>query len=200
LRKEVEAGKPLREIAEGLGRTTDAVRVRGQSLGLKFGKGCHRWDSDADKALREAFGAGLPWNEIVKSKLSGQSRSAANVHARKLGLPKRYLPWTESDDAAIRKGGTAREIAERLPGRSLTAVQNRMRVVRTDKQTHKPWTKEEDVLLRELVGVGGKTWTEIAAEFSGRTEAAVATRARSHLRVNLHARVPSTSSPEGVDA
>jgi hypothetical protein len=131
--------------------------------------------------------AGESWKAIAE-KLPGRCGDKAMARAKRLGLKRGEqqveVGWREAEDEIIRAGVAAgegsAEIAERLPGRTMKAVEHRrtalkIGVGRGEPRVCEPWTEAEDAALRESFA-SGKTWKEIAEDFPGRTQSAVSAR------------------------
>jgi sugar phosphate isomerase/epimerase len=200
IRAGVEAGKSWREIAEGLpGRTFFATKRHGMKLGMKHHGG---WTAEEDATLRAGVEAGAPW-ETIAEKLPNRTVQASRYRARQLGIErsekKVFVAWTEAEDEEIRAGVAAgernAEIAERLPGRTMGAVEGRRTRLLKGERTldalrdslreqgesvREFWTEAEDAALREGFA-SGKSWKEVAKDFPRRTQPAVETRARKRL-------------------
>jgi hypothetical protein len=90
-----------------------------------------------------------------------------------------HVPWTEAEDEEVRAGVAAglaaAEIAKRLPGRTLMAVQTRKTPLGVGQQVKERWTQAEDAALRNGFEPG-KSWKEIDEGVPGRTLRAVETR------------------------
>jgi hypothetical protein len=177
------------EISEGLpGRTILATQTRGLRLGLKHRDRGIPWTADEDATLRAGVEAGEMWNTIAE-KLPGRTAKASERRATQLGIERSekqvHVAWTEAEDGEIRggvaAGETTAEIAERLPGRTLSAVQARRAALREgDHPVAERWTEAEDAALREGFA-SGKKWKEVAEGLPGRTMKSVAARGNKQL-------------------
>jgi hypothetical protein len=109
--------------------------------------------------------------------------------ARTLGIERSekrvHVAWTEAEEEEIRAGvaagETIEEIAKRLPGRTLRAVEDRRAALREgERPVVERWTGAEDAALREGFE-SGKTWKEIADGLPGRTRNAAQIRGNQAL-------------------
>jgi hypothetical protein len=185
LRAGIEAGKSWTEVGEDLpGRTIGAMKRRGHLLGVKHGEAGIPWAADEDTTLRVGVEAGESWKALAE-KLPGRTVVESKSRAKVLGMERRgrsvVVAWTEAEDeevrAGIAAGETVKEIAGRLPGRTLPAVMDRrLRLLDNQPRVLKRWTEAEVAVLREGIEAG-KTWKEIAKDIPGRTEKAAQSRA-----------------------
>jgi hypothetical protein len=190
IRAGFEGGKSWKEISGGIpGRTWIAARNRGVKLGLKLREAGIPWTADEDARLRAGVEAGESWNTIA-GELPGRNGVMAKERARRLkierGEKQVQVAWTEAEDAEIRAGvaagETTKEIATKLPGRTLSAVEARTSRLREDGGVRERWTEAEDAALREGFA-SGKSWKEIAKDFPGRTQEAVKKRGQKQLKL-----------------
>jgi hypothetical protein len=189
IRGGIEAGRSWKEISECLpGRTFFATKKRGHALGLKHREGDNAWTADEDATLRAGVEAGEPWKTIAAT-LPGRTACASKDRAKMLGIERSekqvHVAWTEAEDAEIRAGVAAgeatAEIAKRLPGRTLRAVELRRAALREgEPPVAERWTEAEDAALREGFE-SRKSWKEIAEGVPGRTMNAVAARGINQL-------------------
>jgi hypothetical protein len=191
IRAGVEAGRPWKEISEGLpGREFFATKTRGEVLGLKHWEVDVPWTADEDARLRAGVEAGESWKEISDG-LPGRTDLATKHRGIVLGLQhgEARVPWTADEDARLRAGVEAGEswsrIVEELPGRGARAAELRAMRLKIERSEILviPWTEAEDGELRAGVA-GGKTNEEIAARLPDRTPLAVKAR-RFALRGSL---------------
>jgi hypothetical protein len=152
-----------------------------------------------DATLRAGIEAGECWSRIAE-KLPGRNGDMVRLRAERLGIERGekqvHVPWTEAEDEGIRAGVIAgeatTEIAKRLPGRTLAAVERRRTALREgERRVVERWTEAEDAALREAFGAR-KSWKEIAEGLPGRTEGAAARRGVRRLGLKRHD--PSGSS------
>jgi hypothetical protein len=151
------------------------------------------WRPDEEATLRRSVEAGDSWAS-VSALLPGRTAIACKTRAQVLGISRgqrrksdrRANAWTPAEDEVIRAGiaagETSSEIAERLPDRTLKAVEGRRFLVKgkAEPRVTNQWTQAEDSALREGFALG-RRWKEIAEELPGRTAEAAATRARKEL-------------------
>jgi hypothetical protein len=182
-------GVAVREIAERLGRTVDAVNVRRVYLDIPSRRARASWSEREDAVLAAATRAGLPaW--VVAERL-GRPLGQVRWRRRALGLAvSAARPYSAADDAAIRvifrDDGDVQELAARL-GRSPEAL--RLRAVKLGvyrPARRRRWSAGEDAAVRDGYD-SGLSCERIARELPGRTPAAVAARARK-LGLATHAR------------
>jgi hypothetical protein len=184
-----QEGVAVREIAERLGRTIDAVNVRRLHLEIPSRRARASWSKREDAVLAAATRAGLPAWAVAER--MGRPIGQIRWRRRVLGLAASAArPYSAADDAAIRATfrdhADLQELAARL-GRSPEAL--RLRAAKLG--LHRPvrrrrWSASEDAVVRDGYG-SGLTCTEIARELPGRTPAAVAARA-GKLGLATHAR------------
>jgi hypothetical protein len=140
------------------------------------------WTADEDATLRAGVEAGEGWKTIAE-KLPGRNEATTRLRANLLGIERSegrvHIAWREAEDEEIRAGvaagETTAEIAKRLPGRTLKAVETRRAVLGEGGYVKERWTEAEDAALREGFE-SGKTWKEIAAGLPSRTGNAVRVR------------------------
>jgi len=165
------------------------------------------WTAEEDALIRAAF-ATAPVKLARIARQMGRERASVRAHARKLGLnapPKRPqapvttqearrlargLPryrgaWTAEEDAILREVWTSgapflMATASVRLGRSLCAVKTRARKIGVVAPQGRPWTEEEDTIIRRLwadpVAKGVRLASAVGA--TGRTRAAVMDRAK----------------------
>ena len=145
--------------------------------------------------------------------MPGRSVEAVSCRAGRLGLhlTERRLeepvreskPWTAAEDDVIKdavESGAAtlwEEIADRLPGRTKSAVKKRGRglgLQLSKTRAPVPWSEEEDAALREAVAEGANSWEEVAEAIASRDDSAPdrgahAVKQRGH-RLGLFVRLP----------
>jgi hypothetical protein len=139
LRVGLEGGESWQAIAAGLpGRTAYGSEHRARQLGLERETPpmvVEAWTEAEDEVIRAGVAAGEATNEIAK-RLPGRTPSA--LASRRVVLGERPVTegelrvlqrWTDAEDAALREcfesGRSWREIAEKLPGRTMFAVKTR---------------------------------------------------------------------------
>jgi hypothetical protein len=182
-------GVAVREIAERLSRTVDAVNARRLHLEIPSRRARASWSQNEDAVLAGATRAGLPaW--VVAQRLGrpvGQIRWRRRA-LRLAGSPAR--PYSPADDAAIRAvfrdRGDVQSLALRL-GRSPEALRLRAAKLGLYRPARRRrWSAGEDATVRDGYD-SGLSCAEIARELPGRTPAAVAARA-GKLGLATHAR------------
>jgi hypothetical protein len=182
-------GAAVRDIAERLGRSEDAVNARRRHLAIAARRVRVAWSEREDAVLSAATQVGLPASLIAErlARPIGQAR----WRRRALGLVSPAArPYTEDEDAAIRatvaSDASVEALAGRL-GRSSGALRLRAAKLGLLRPTRRRrWAPSEDAALRDGYD-SGLSCREIARELSGRTPAAVAARARK-LGLATHAR------------
>ncbi|KAL1543502.1 transcription factor MYB3R-5-like [Salvia divinorum] len=117
----------------------------------------------------------------VSRKLSGPTRRSSKAN------------WTEEEDNILRdavhkyEGKSWKKIAGCLPGRTDVQCLHRWQKVINPDLVKGPWSKEEDVILIELVErSGGKKWSEIAEQLPGRTGKQCRERWNNHLKPEIN--------------
>ena len=105
--------------------------------------------------------------------MNPESPASSPIDEKKKSTPFRRK-FTQEEDDKIRylveeKGMTNwSEIAELVQNRTTKQCRDRYNNYLSPGITNKPWTNEEDDLLREKVREMGNKWTEIALFFNGR--------------------------------
>jgi len=190
-------GVAVREIAERLGRTVDAVNARRVHLEIRSRRARASWSEREDVVLAAATRAGLPaW---VLAERLGRPLGQIRWRRRALGLAAPAArPYSAADDEAIRlvfrDDRNVQELAARL-GRSPEAL--RLRAVKLGAYRparRRRWSAGEDAAVRDGYD-SGLSCAEIARELPGRTPAAVTARARK-LGLATHARRWTTLDDE----
>ena len=160
--------KKPEEIAKILGRTRPAVILKAIKLGLQSPR---TWTIEADAYLIRNY-----------HRMTCEEIADVYAHAHDLGLKKNKM-WTSKDVFLLGKiyPDVSPQDASRILNRSVDSLRSKIKKVQTPNwQTQfekkgKRWTKEEDDALRQLYhSVPNKG----IAEFIGRSEQAVAARAR----------------------
>ena len=97
--------------------------------------------------------------------------------------------WTDAEDKLIRQwvssvGKQWKDIAEKLPGRSVDAVRQRYRRIEAGSSSGgslEVWTEKEDEIVLRAVAEVGTHWVHIAEVLPGRSDDAVRNRYRDKL-------------------
>jgi hypothetical protein len=138
--------------------------------------------------IRAGLEAKESW-QTTADELPGRSIQAAKQRAdRNRRRGKRvHVRWMAADDEVVRAGvaagETSEKITERLPGRTLCAVQTRRVVLREgERRAVERWTEAEDAALRASFR-SGKSWKEVAEGLPARTTMAIKKRAPTVLRL-----------------
>ena len=129
LLRELYPVQSLKELAEQLGRSPEAVRVRARAMGLWKESGRKVWSNEDDKLLKKMY----PKNtmQAISDKL-GWSLSSVQNRARELGLRKRpsyshYPRWSAKEIELLKKlypHRNSQEVADKI-GRSVGMVRAR---------------------------------------------------------------------------
>lgn len=136
------------EIAERIGRTDGACRLRAQVLGLR--RPAQGWTATEDVALREGWGK-VRTRELARR--LGKSPGAVKQRARRLGLDSGWH-YTAADKSLVRElypTHTAEQIAARV-GRSVASVYRLAHRLGLHKHPH--WTDEEIDAVSDLNAEG----------------------------------------------
>jgi uncharacterized protein YabN with tetrapyrrole methylase and pyrophosphatase domain len=146
-------------------------------------KVCVAWTEAEYEGLRAGVAAGEATTEIAK-RLPQRTLAAVQHHRGAMTgfVPRAVERWTGAEEdelrAGVAAGETSEEIAKRLPGRTLAAVQYHRRAMREgDRRVVERWTEAEEAELRAGVAAG-ETSEEIAKRLPERTLAAVQHRRR----------------------
>jgi hypothetical protein len=191
------AGAAVREIAERLGRSEDAVNARRRHLAIAARRARVAWSQREDAVLAAATRAGLPaW--VVAERL-GRPVEQVRWRRRALGLAARPARvYTPAEDAAIRAAMASGESLEALAARLRRSHGGlRLRAAKLgllDPIRRRRWAPAEDAVVRDGYD-SGLSCHEIARELRGRTPAAIAARARL-LGLATHARRWTTTDDE----
>ena len=175
LRAQWPAGVPDRVIAERLGRTAVAVQIRATKLGLRRPRP-NAWTDEQEQVLRNLWPKRIAMSTILER--VGHSYRACTVRASRLDLrrPDCSLSFDAREDERIRRvlatGGDDRDLCAALPGRSVTAVRARARILGLPllpaSRLARKYKLPVDLRLREiqlvlLLSSGPKTITELTA-------------------------------------
>lgn len=150
------------ELAQQLGRSCSAVYARAGLLELTEGNP-PEWTAWEDWQLREGYRQALPVGQIAA--LIGRTMSAANTRAYKLGIRHPHQPgdWAAEEMARAlelaEEGHRYLEIIEMLvdegfPRRSKSGFGQRIRILGYGRGWGRPWSAEEEDLLRRAYARG----------------------------------------------
>jgi len=170
-------------LAGRLGRSSDALRLHAQQLGIHRPRPRRRWTDWEDALIRDGYTGGLACAEIA-GQLPHRSTASVSTRARKLGLATYARRWSTQDDQRLAqltvRGAALEDVAQRL-GRTPEAI--RRRAARLGARAPSPapaprrarhWTAEEDELLHLHHALNPAR----LAELLGRSDAAVCRRLR----------------------
>lgn len=147
----------LAALASLLGRSSDALRIHAQQLGLHRPAPRRRWEEWEDAAVRDGYTSALSCAEIARQ-LGSRTPGSVAARARKLGLSTYARRWSVGEDhhltrmsvlgvsleqAALQLGRTP-EAVRRHASRRAIEVPSTMKPSRATRR----WTPEEDELLR----------------------------------------------------
>lgn len=170
-----------RALAERLGRTPGAVVTRAQRLGIRK---LRSWSVEDDALIIRQY------HQSTRKKIGaalGKNEQAIQKRATRLGLRK-LKPWSGKEMFLLFKlfpDTTAREISNFM-GRPQRTVYHKLRTIHAPPNgqhpcpnPYKPWTKQDDAILRQLYPV---VPNGDIAEFLGRSAQSVLRRAK---KINL---------------
>jgi hypothetical protein len=192
LREAVRAGLPATVIAQKMHRPVEQVRVRRRALGLARAA-APRYTLTDDAAIRASWTSEESLEALARR--LGRSPGAILVRARQLRLhrPPQRRRWDVVEDSAVRDGYsdglTCEEIAQRLSGRTPTAVAARARRLGLTTYARR-WTAEEERLLSRMLS---QRPVDDAARLLGRTPEGICRKART-------LGIVATASPAGPRA
>ncbi len=157
IRSWLERSGDLAVLANGLGRSPDAVRLHAQHLGLHRPKRRRRWAEWEDALLRDGYTSALPYEEIARE-LPHRTPTSLAARARRLQLVSYARSWSPLEDQRLvqlaARGQSLEEVAQRL-GRTPEGIRRRAKrlAIAAPQPTPAPrggrrWTREEDELLR----------------------------------------------------
>jgi len=168
-------------LGRRLERSSDAVRLHAQQLGIHCPPPRRRWTGWEDALIRDGYTSALGCAQIARQ-LPHRSTASVAARARKLGLATYARRWSAQDDQRLARltarGVTLEKVAQRL-GRTPEAI--RRRGMRLGAKPPRPapaphrgrrWTSEEDELLRLHHSLNPAR----LAELLGRSDAAVCHR------------------------
>jgi hypothetical protein len=157
VRDAVDDPETLAALAKRLGRAEGAVAARARQLAPSDGRPQPpRWTTEEDDLLRQGYAACMTCRAIGRQLLPRRSSRAVSARALRLGLTTYGRRWTPGEDAALRamavRGAEAAQIARALT-RTTSAVRRRATrlgvALQTSGRRSKPWTAEEDAVLRQ---------------------------------------------------
>lgn len=100
LLRERYAYEGARALADVLGRTSTAVKVRAQKLGLRYR--WRRWTPAEEEMLRRQWSGPGEWDDRLLEVLPRHSRSSIQRRASELGLTRKptytHRPWTPAEE------------------------------------------------------------------------------------------------------
>lgn len=189
LRALVAEGGSLQDLADRLGRSEQALRLRARKLGVLDCRPRSRWTPEEDRLLRACYAAGLTCSAIAAELPHDRSVEAVAARARRLALATYARQWAPAEDERLRtlvRAGTPLEDAALALDRTPEALRRRARKLgleappaRARAGKVRPWTEREDRLLRATPGVNPAA---LAAAL-GRSDRAVLHRRR---QLGLH--------------
>ena len=189
----------LNALAERLGRSPEALRLRARALGVyAAAPRRRRWTRVEDDALRAGYRDGRTCRQIAERIGGGRTATAVAARARKLGLSTYGRCWSPHDDEQLRNllrtGMTLDAVALALV-RSPEAVRQRARklslvvpqaTTARRRRAGERWTAHEDDLLQANVTAS----PIVLAAALGRSGGAVRARMRSLAPVTQRQRSP----------
>lgn len=179
LRQLYATGRPIREIADRMGRSPDAVVARRESLGVAARPRSRSWSVHEQMLLRVAIANAVPISAIAVR----LDRSRDQVRARSRDLvtrrcaPRPYLP--HEDRAITQWVQEHRDLAALASflGRSRDAVRIHARQLGVHRPTpRRRWEAWEDATVRDGY-TSALSCVEIAGQLPQRTPGSVAARA-----------------------
>lgn len=142
----------LAEIAQHLGRTKGSVIAMAAKLGC-LTKRAPSW-SDAEKAvLLRHYAARTPMHEL-RTMLPGRTPPAIMEAAKKLGLSRPEITWTNDEIQCLQQHYTSegQRVLRRLPGKSNQVIRDKARELGLPSPgftRFHPWDEREWQLLRD---------------------------------------------------
>lgn len=183
----LRTGGDLNALAERLGRSPEALRLRARALGVYAAPRRRRWTPAEDDALRAGYRDGCSCRQIAARLGDGRTATAVAARARKLGLSTYGRCWSPHEDERLRhllRTGMKVDAAALALVRSPEAVRQRARklalVVPQATTPHRRragerWTTDEDAMLQANVTAN----PIVLAAVLGRSDGAVRARMRS---------------------
>lgn len=187
-------GEPTSEVAARLGRSPAAVHARAGALGLTEGVAPPYTEWEIAQ-VRAAYARGVPVAQLavlIARPVCGIATVAARLGLRHAAAPADWTaPEAERALALAAEGARYRAIAARLagegfPARSAVAVGQTLRGLGYGRGWGRPWTAEEDALLRRAYAEGRSLAP--LRERLGRDRSAIAGRAGILGLAGTHAR------------
>lgn len=187
-------GEPTSEVAARLGRSPAAVYARAGALGLTEGNAppYSGWEI---AQIRAAYARGVPVAQVavlIARPVCGIATVASRLGLRHAAAPADWSPAEAERALALAAGGmryraiAARLAAEGFPARSAVAVGAALRGLGYGRGWGRPWTAEEDALLR-LAYAEGRSLTPLR-ERLGRTPHSIRWRTGGLGLAGTHAR------------
>jgi len=199
----LQTGGDLDALAERLGRSPEALRLRARALGVYAAPRRRRWTRAEDDALRAGYREGCSCAQIAARIGGGRTATAVAARARKLGLSTYGRSWRPHEDEQLRNmlraGMTLDAVALRLV-RSPEAVRQRARKLSLAvpqattprrRRGGERWTAHEDALLQ----ANATAAPIVLAAVLGRSDGAVRARMRSLALVAQRQRSPHYPVP-----
>jgi hypothetical protein len=199
----LRTGADLTALAERLGRSPEALRLRARALGVYAAPRRRRWTLVEDDALRAGYRDGCSCRQIAERIGGGRTATAVAARARKLGLSTYGRSWGPHEDdrlrALLRSGMTLDAVALALV-RSPEAVRQRARkltlvvpqaTAARRRNAGERWTAHDDALLQANVTAD----PIVVAAVLGRSNSAVRARMRSLALVAQGQRTPHHPVP-----
>lgn len=199
-------GEPAAAIAQALGRTPSAVYARAKLLGLS--EGDPFWSEWEDAQLRAGYAQGVPVKQL--SQLIGRPLIGTSCRASLLGLVHKNRPVGWSDAECQRalelahEGHQYHKIGEIMGAEGYTprtkyAMKAIFHQLGYSRGWGRPWTAEEDDLLRKYYAEG-RSLTPLRADL-GRSRESIAHRCG---ELGLHGTHPNKNGfrqgPDWTDA
>jgi hypothetical protein len=194
----LRTGGDLNALAERLGRSPEALRLRARALGVYAAPRRRRWTRAEDDALRAGYRDGCSCRQIAERIGGGRTATAVAARARKLGLSTYGRCWSAHEDEQLRellRTGTTLDAVALALVRSPEAVRQRARkltlvvpqaTTAARRRGGERWTAHEDALLQANV----TAHPLVLAAVLGRSDGAVRARMRSLALVAQRQRSP----------
>jgi hypothetical protein len=199
----LRTGGDLNALAERLGRSPEALRLRARALGVYAAPRRRRWTRVEDDALRAGYRDGCSCRQLAERIGGGRTATAVAARARKLGLSTYGRYWSPPEDEQLRKllqtGMTLDAVALALV-RSPEAVRRRARkltlvvpsaTTACRRRAGERWTAHDDALLQANANADPIALAAVL----GRSNGAVRARMRSLALVAQRQRTPHHPVP-----